>query len=710
MTIIRTYKTDNNANNPFISSDAFLSLHFCFFLHKKFSFINPLHASFNCNFNSNSNHIYLPMTEQCKANGCIQKLVHHDWKTIGVGQLSLIKNTYNPSLILLKLQRKKRNKIHIFQCKPKAKTSGKALILKGTDTKKNQESVLAVRFDLISAMNEFHTVFDQLYRQNKRPSRVPDKRPSMPPQDLKRQLSQYVWDCELCTYRNEPTTFDCGVCNHPRPLKVHKPKRLHSMQDSIQLDQLPEMHTPPTHNERNGSGGLDMITEQPESDNEDSDEDHDEDHDADIESKTDSKTDSKDAEEEKSSIKELITAIINGEDIASIKNQTIEDILLLQHDTFTDSETMLTTLLTAICDTDLVDNSARIRGVRMCESWIKHYWDQDFMYNQEMMNRMDAFIDDLEKNDFSQNDIKYFNHIKKAFEDKVTMTQIQRKRTQHSQRMHRKATSMFGSIDMPKHYDIMRQTTAHISEQITLMDFEIFRKIEKREMTGQAWKSKEKDVRAPHVLEMIKQWECISKWVKCVVLQQKSKKKRARCMEKFIRIAVALRGLRNFSACCAVKFGLGSRDVFRLKAAWGIVSRNEMKQLKEIQEIFQPSGSWPKLRVLHDNAYAPSILHTGLFLQDLFNTDEGNKNTAKDGTVNFAKLHLTYRLIEQIGTYQHSQYAFNADPVIQHYLRTTWQAQADYDDNKMWAISTIVKTRDAEGKEIDASDEKSMAW
>eukprot|EP01083_Nonionella_stella_P273801 929066_1 len=97
---------------------------------------------------------------------------------------------------------------------------------------------------------------------------------------------------------------------------------------------------------------------------------------------------------------------------------------------------------------------------------------------------MDAFIDDLGKNDFSQNDIKYFNHFKKAFEDKVTMTQFQRKRTQHCQRMHSKATSMLGGIDMPKHYDIMRQTTAHISEQITLMDCEIVSKIEKRELTG----------------------------------------------------------------------------------------------------------------------------------------------------------------------------------------------------------------------------------
>merc|ERR1712154_85012 len=100
-------------------------------------------------------------------------------------------------------------------------------------------------------------------------------------------------------------------------------------------------------------------------------------------------------------------------------------------------------------------------------------------------------------------------------------------------------------------YDIMKETPQSIAQQLTLMDFAIFQSIEKRELTGQAWKKKDREQRAPNLLSMIKQFNSISKWVQCVVLQQSTKKKRTRCIEKFIHIAMHLKELRNFSACCA---------------------------------------------------------------------------------------------------------------------------------------------------------------
>eukprot|EP01083_Nonionella_stella_P092841 260053_1 len=43
------------------------------------------------------------------------------WKTVGCGQISLLRNKFNPSHILVKLERSKKIKIHIFQCRPKVK-------------------------------------------------------------------------------------------------------------------------------------------------------------------------------------------------------------------------------------------------------------------------------------------------------------------------------------------------------------------------------------------------------------------------------------------------------------------------------------------------------------------------------------------------------------------------------------------------------------
>merc|ERR1712228_425082 len=176
----------------------------------------------------------------------------------------------------------------------------------------------------------------------------------------------------------------------------------------------------------------------------------------------------------------------------------------------------------------------------------------------------------------------------------------------------------------------------------------------------------------------------ISKWVQCIVLQQKKKKDRTKCIEKCIHIAVHLKEMRNFSACCAINFGLSSTVIYRLKDAWKDVKKRDLDTFNKIQAIYKTQGNWPLLRVLHKNAHAPSILHTGLFLQDLLNTDEGNDDMAKDGTVNFNKLKQTYVLIEQISMYQQSSYKIKTNQIMQQYLKNRWKKEETYNDEKMY--------------------------
>jgi len=264
---------------------------------------------------------------------------------------------------------------------------------------------------------------------------------------------------------------------------------------------------------------------------------------------------------------------------------------------------------------------------------------------------------------------------------------------------------MHPSVDIPKNYDtdLMQKTSAlSIAQQLTLMDFAIFKCVTKREMTGQAWKKKDKATRAPNLLRMIEQFNCISKWVQCVVLQQKRKRDRTRCIEKFIHIAVDLKKMRNFSACCAINFGLSSNVIYRLKDTWKDVKRRDLETFNEIQTIFKSAKAWKNLRVLHKKAHAPSILHTGLFLQDLFNLDEGAADKKKDGTVNFHKLKSTYALIQQISMYQSAEYnEIKPDNVMQEYLTKTWKIEKKYSNDKMYETSTMVKEKDEQNLVID---------
>ena len=131
------------------------------------------------------------LIEKCKSEGSIQKLVANKWKTVGIGHLSLFNNRYNPTKVLIKLLRTKRNEIHIFQCNPKNKTHGKSLIIKGTETKKNQEFILAIRFKQDTAMQQFQTYLDNLYRRNKSVS-IAIKPSPAPSQELWLKLIQVL--------------------------------------------------------------------------------------------------------------------------------------------------------------------------------------------------------------------------------------------------------------------------------------------------------------------------------------------------------------------------------------------------------------------------------------------------------------------------------------------------------------------------------------
>eukprot|EP01084_Bolivina_argentea_P115007 204622_1 len=197
------------------------------------------------------------MSEKAKAEGSILKLVANKWKTVGVGELVLIYNKHNPTEVLLKVIRKEKNDSIMFQCPPKAKPNGKSLILKGISTKKNKEFVLAVRFAQNDGMIKFKKELEKVQRWTQKITKMQKKRTSKPPKELRQELAKFAWDCELCRFRNEPTTFDCTVCNSPRPLKKREPLNIDTLMDppkhhhdnqSIQIKDLPPIMTPKNTN------------------------------------------------------------------------------------------------------------------------------------------------------------------------------------------------------------------------------------------------------------------------------------------------------------------------------------------------------------------------------------------------------------------------------------------------------------------------------
>ena len=290
---------------------------------------------------------------------------------------------------------------------------------------------------------------------------------------------QIPWECELCHNRNAGKLFDCEVCNYPRPLRLPDQRRntfssynkqnsfsksnslnsddgapqllSGSPANSIDPSALPTVFTP------NGassitSNGLGPYFPAIESIQEDKslhstsdftpppnaasslspksalsnilNEEEDEKMEAPQLPLTHHVTFfgsliSDDGDQSATNIKELILKVTNGEDVHSIQHKKVEEILLLCHKAFTDSETMLQVLLDRVSDPGLSDLNTRIRGVNMCHHWMQNYWKNDFQDRDTMLDIMEHFVDGLDQLQLPPTCLSVLSRIKKTYEDQV---------------------------------------------------------------------------------------------------------------------------------------------------------------------------------------------------------------------------------------------------------------------------------------------------
>eukprot|EP01084_Bolivina_argentea_P113268 201916_1 len=597
------------------------------------------------------------MTQLCETKGSILKLVNNKWKVFKKGQLILLYNKYHDTQpVLIKLIAKNTNNIHIFQSKPKTKLKNKSLILKAIYTKINQEFIIAIRF------NSNQALLFQSKIQN---------------------IARHIQNC------SEPFDIqsDCDICKSQKPLSA-------SVNSTSSNDQITEI-------------------------------------------KNDADYWDEDEFEENIPINDILFNITENISTFDISSTMMSDILLLTHNSYIKSTLLLNSLLQKCKDTS-ISFAARIRSITMCETWMKTYWT-DFQLDNNMIILMDNFIDcEIDANDVhTLCNWLYKCENKNEFHDKMihlvnafiitskndyypnelvllilgyidkhsillyNIKVIYMKQSNNNNECIKTYNSVM--IDIPTNYNvIMDESAESIAEQLTLMDFEVFKNVRKKSLIAVSWKKKDRDKRAPYLLKLIKQFNQISKWVQCIILVQINKRSRVKIIEKMIKISIHLKKLQNYSACSAVNSGLSCNTIYRLKDAWNGVSKKYLKSYHEIQDIYKGKRSWSELRILHKNANPPAIFHIGVFLQDLLNVDEGYTDYNKNCKINPRQLNSTYKLVHIICKFQQSEYV-NIAPnyIIQQSIKNDWEKQMMYDEEKLWKISRVVRNKDRDNENID---------
>ncbi|KAJ5121907.1 hypothetical protein N7526_008844 [Penicillium atrosanguineum] len=128
-----------------------------------------------------------------------------------------------------------------------------------------------------------------------------------------------------------------------------------------------------------------------------------------------------------------------------------------------------------------------------------------------------------------------------------------------------------------------------------------------------------------NVNRMIKQFNHLAFFVASMILLRDKPKHRARCMEKFMGIAVKLRRQNNYNGLGAVIAAINGTPVHRLTQTRELIPVQTQKEFMRLVILMSTQRSHFAYRLAWENSFSERIPFLPLHRRDLVSAEEGNK-------------------------------------------------------------------------------------
>jgi len=230
---------------------------------------------------------------------------------------------------------------------------------------------------------------------------------------------------------------------------------------------------------------------------------------------------------------------------------------------------------------------------------------------------------------------------------------------------------------------------SEIARQLTLIEFNIFSKIEPTELLDQSWNKDSLKFKSPNVLELINRANKFSFWVASQILWQDDLANRVKVFEKFILIAKYLRDMNNFNTPLAIFTGLNTASILRLKKTFAQLSPNSLAIYNSFEKLMNSSGSYKNYRAAFKSTTYPAVPYLPVILSDLTFMEDGNPDKIGH-LINFQKRELICRVISEIQACQQVKYDF---PIVEP-IHTLLSELPSSSPDELYQLSLLREPRD----------------
>ncbi|XP_056629430.1 rap guanine nucleotide exchange factor 1 isoform X1 [Triplophysa dalaica] len=221
-----------------------------------------------------------------------------------------------------------------------------------------------------------------------------------------------------------------------------------------------------------------------------------------------------------------------------------------------------------------------------------------------------------------------------------------------------------------------------IADQLTLLDAELFYKIEIPEVL--LWAKEQNEEKSPNLTQFTEHFNNMSYWVRSLIILQEKAQDREKLLLKFIKIMKHLRKLNNFNSYLAILSALDSAPIRRLE--W---QKQTSEGLEEYCTLIDSSSSFRAYRAALADVDPPCIPYLGLILQDLTFVHLGNPDHI-GGKINFSKRWQQFNILDTMRRFQQVHYDLKHNEDIVSFFN-------DFSDHlaeeALWELSLKIKPR-----------------